>query len=285
MYFIDKETKPQRYPHINCRSFLVKSGESKKNATLFHNHNHIILEIIAIKQGAMHLVTEEGDYILKSGDVAIINPLCLHFGETHEDLCEYICVTINIKPWFSFLDSKLRKTVDQILEEKYYFKELYKGSNPIFPLLLSVETLFEKDELSAECELSKNIYSIFAILFENISNVKENTTNTRNAEFMKSATVYIQNHYKENISTSDISKEFYMTVPCFCYTFKHNFGTSFIRYLSNYRINKAIELASKKHYLLSELAAEVGFLDYNYFSRTFKKVIGTSPSEYFGRQK
>ena len=102
---------------------------------------------------------------------------------------------------------------------------------------------------------------------------------------MREVAIYLEKHYKDQISTKDIAKEFYMTVPCFCYAFKHNFGTSFVKYLADFRITTAIDLASNNDYTLSELAEAVGYLDYNYFSRTFKKLLGISPTAYFGKEK
>lgn len=285
MYFINDKNETQKYPYINCLTFSIKQTNSKQKAILFHNHNHTALEILAITQGSMHLVTETEDYILNSGDVAVINPLSLHFGEVHKNMCEYICVTVEIKPWLSLCGSEMIKTAEQILEEEYCFSELYNCDNEIFRLILSIKENFKQENLPAKCRLIESLYSTFAILFENLSVVSETRSKTRNAQFLKNVTKFIQEHYKENISTCNIAKKSYMTVPSFCYAFKHNFGTSFIKYLSDFRINKAIELASKKEYSLYSLAEEVGFLDYNYFSRTFKKVTGISPAEYFGKRK
>ena len=72
-----------------------------------------------------------------------------------------------------------------------------------------------------------------------------------------------------------------MSVPSFCYIFKKNFGMSFLNYLCKYRITRAVELYYEKNIALSDLAEAVGFNDYCYFSRSFRKCMGKSPTAYF----
>lgn len=102
---------------------------------------------------------------------------------------------------------------------------------------------------------------------------------------MTEVSKYLDTHYTENISTCDIAGNFYMTIPSFCYIFKKNFGMTFLSYLSKYRILRATELYKENQTSLSDLATMVGFDDYCYFSRSFRKHMGESPSIYFGKWK
>ena len=62
--------------------------------------------------------------------------------------------------------------------------------------------------------------------------------------------------------------------------FKEDTGENFIEYLTNIRIEKAKELLSGSDYSMKEICAMVGYSDPNYFSRTFKKNVGVTPTEY-----
>lgn len=284
MYFIDKTPDANKKLHVNCKtySFVANKGQA---INFFNKHNHIILEILAIKKGKMHLVTDNAQYILKEGEVAVINPLCLHFGEISGDFCEYVCFTANMKHWLSFCGTDAIKTAQSVLDEKYAFKEYYPQGNSIFPLILSLEKDFNETDIYLKCRFNAAVFSLYSELLKTVSSVKEKPLTFRNHEFMRDVAIYLEKNFKNDISTKDIAAAFYMTVPCFCYAFKHNFGTSFIKYLADFRITAAIRLASQENYTLSSLAEAVGFLDYNYFSRTFKKVLGVPPTEYFGKQK
>lgn len=57
-------------------------------------------------------------------------------------------------------------------------------------------------------------------------------------------------------------------------------GKSIIEYINSYRLSKAMELIKQENYSLKEIAYKVGYNDNHYFSRSFKKEFGQSPSFY-----
>lgn len=282
MYFIEPQSHKSP-KNANCATFEYKGAEFGE--VFFKNHNHIVLEVLAVKKGSMHLITSKSEYILRSGEVAVVNPFCLHYGESNGEPCEYICLTLNLRSWFSKFENEAFKVVQSVLEEKCCLKEFYSESNPLFTHLLEIERLFSCKEAAEECEFSAHIFSLLGVLLSDYKDISEEHLEARSADFMRNVECYLRKHYMENISTAHIAKEFFMTVPCFCYNFKHNFGISFLKYLSKYRINIAIDIYTQDKLSLNDLAEKVGFLDYNYFCRLFKKYIGVSPTKYFGLRK
>ena len=61
--------------------------------------------------------------------------------------------------------------------------------------------------------------------------------------------------------------------------FKQETGKNFVEYLTECRMEKALELA-KKGVKMFVASSEVGIPDPNYFGRCFKKFSGVSYSEY-----
>jgi two-component system response regulator YesN len=55
---------------------------------------------------------------------------------------------------------------------------------------------------------------------------------------------------------------------------------SFLEYLKDYRIKKALELMKDQGRRINEVARDTGFRDMSYFSSVFKKHTGMSPSQY-----
>ena len=51
-------------------------------------------------------------------------------------------------------------------------------------------------------------------------------------------------------------------------------------YLTNIRIEKAKELLGNSDYSMKEICVMVGYSDPTYFSRSFKKNVGVTPTEY-----
>ena len=62
--------------------------------------------------------------------------------------------------------------------------------------------------------------------------------------------------------------------------FKKETGTNFINYLTQARIHKAKTLLCCTSKMVYEVAYEVGFRDYRYFSQIFKKYTGQTPREF-----
>ena len=62
--------------------------------------------------------------------------------------------------------------------------------------------------------------------------------------------------------------------------FLRHVGMSPKQYLTQLRMNRALELLSKNELTVKEIAAACGFVDEKYFSRAFKKKYGTSPSQF-----
>ncbi len=91
---------------------------------------------------------------------------------------------------------------------------------------------------------------------------------------------YISNFYYDKLTLNSICEKINYS-PTYCdEIFKKDINKSIISYLIDYRIEKAKELFFEHNYNLTQIANKVGFSDYNYFSRTFKKHTGYTPNQY-----
>lgn len=52
------------------------------------------------------------------------------------------------------------------------------------------------------------------------------------------------------------------------------------QYLTDYRIKMSKQFLSDPRYKIADISSKVGYSDGNYYSKTFKKIVGLSPSEY-----
>lgn len=92
---------------------------------------------------------------------------------------------------------------------------------------------------------------------------------------------YIEENYgNKDISLDDVSREVDISPYYFSKLFKEETGENFIDYLTAIRIEKAKELLLGGSYSMKEICLEIGYADPNYFSRTFKKNVGVTPTEY-----
>jgi len=91
---------------------------------------------------------------------------------------------------------------------------------------------------------------------------------------------YIKQNYSKALSLDEVSYYVNISPYYFSKIFKEGTGENFIEYLTNIRIEKAKELLSTSDYSMKEICVMVGYSDPNYFSRSFKKNVGVTPTEY-----
>lgn len=92
---------------------------------------------------------------------------------------------------------------------------------------------------------------------------------------------YIQENYNKDISLYQIADEAGMNAAYLSALFKGETGISYVRYLTDLRMNKAKEFLSEG-YRVTEVSDMVGYHNYRYFCDVFKKSIGIMPNEYKG---
>lgn len=91
---------------------------------------------------------------------------------------------------------------------------------------------------------------------------------------------YIHQHYKENIRLGDIADHVHVTPNYVSKVFKESQGMNYVEWLNDYRIQQAKSMLKKGEHKIYEVASEVGYKDYKYFAKQFKKSTGKTPKAY-----
>ena len=71
----------------------------------------------------------------------------------------------------------------------------------------------------------------------------------------------------------------HLSVNYFCKLFKDQTGDTFVNYLNKVRIHAAVQLLRTTPMKTYEIAEAVGFSDYRYFCKMFKKITDLTPSQ------
>ncbi|MBP3814818.1 MAG: helix-turn-helix transcriptional regulator, partial [Butyrivibrio sp.] len=106
----------------------------------------------------------------------------------------------------------------------------------------------------------------------------------RSNDIIRTAMEYINDNYSKEISLDEVSRQVNISPYYFSKIFKEESGLNFIEYLTNVRIDKAKELLSGTDMSIKEVCATCGYTDPNYFSRSFKKNVGVTPTEFKERR-
>lgn len=89
-----------------------------------------------------------------------------------------------------------------------------------------------------------------------------------------------KNIQNPGLSLSDISRAYYMSVTYLCMYFKEKTGTTIRSYIIERRMKKAAELLLYTDLKVTEIAEAVGFTNQSYFTKSFGRYFGMSPSRY-----
>lgn len=92
---------------------------------------------------------------------------------------------------------------------------------------------------------------------------------------------YISNHYSDSdLSVKSISDYAALSTSYACTYFKNETGMTLNQYITEFRMKKAKQLLTDPRNKVNDISAAVGYNDGNYFTKSFRKFTGLSPSEY-----
>ncbi len=181
---------------------------------------------------------------------------------------------------------KLLNQIDECASKDFTIRSVLKLHNSIGLFLEKPNQ--EHDLYSYSVEQLRAEYKDFHEMIENLKeklrepDEEEKTENFSNASFMK-ILLYVDSHYTEDISLSGIAKVLFMSPSYIGQLFKKETGITFVQYLTQKRLEDAKQMLTSTDMLVTDISASVGFNDYFYFCRIFKKNTQLTPMQY--RQK
>ena len=135
-----------------------------------------------------------------------------------------------------------------------------------------------KDILISHRNISNDIKELPAAYENILIEMSEKSTGTPLVVLVKN---YIdKNYHRENLSLQDAADIAHISPQHLSRVFRQELNVTFVDYLTQIRILKAIELISDPTLKIYEVAEKVGYNSQHYFSSAFKKVLGVSPLEY-----
>lgn len=100
------------------------------------------------------------------------------------------------------------------------------------------------------------------------------------ARLANRALEYIHSHYTDSdISLDKVSAALFISAPYLSVLLKQKTGKNFLSYIQEMRIGKAKDMV-RRGMAVSEISEELGFSSSQYFSVSFKRFTGMTPSEY-----
>ncbi len=248
-------------------------------------HQHDFYEVYFFISGNVEYSVEGKSYLLKKGDLLLINPLELHQPRISpaQNPYERIVLWIN-KNYLSRLctnNTSLSQCFDNTNPQHTNLLRLTKAqqsyiSSKLSELIEETSSSAYGSDVAADAILTRFLVELNRLT---LSAEKKTVSSKPQSPFISEVLSYINQHYCEKISLSSIADEFFISKYYLSHAFNSVVGTSVNRYITLKRLINAKQMLSSG-IKPTTAALHCGFNDYAGFYRAFTSEYGITPKEY-----
>ena len=249
-------------------------------------HTHDFYHMFYIKKGKGIMHIDENDYDICENEIYLCPPGTYHgmtaqedipvsvieikFTISHEDLQKLI---FNMQKRIKCNTYDFYLKLEGLLKEAFYKSSLYKEI---------IDTGFTKLLLELARSAKNENHSYSAVvngIFKNNS-METIKDGAGSSAVLKNVLEYINNNYSEDITLKQLAEVGAVSPGHLNKIFKEAFNMSPMKFINNFRLDKAKELMMYSDFNISQISELVGFSSIHYFSRFFKKKENMTPNEY-----
>lgn len=243
------------------------------------------MEIIYIKKGGGWAQVDLSVFEVQAGDIILAPPGHLHgLRYLHGVRMEYENIIFDM----AFLGSG----VIDLCSQKYLIPLLRNelklpvcitpqdacyGS--ISACLDNADMLCGSRPFGYELEVKADMIKLFSILFRMTALSKQSPPVPANIERLKSLLRFIEENFQRPLTVEEAAGICGYSASHFMRWFRQMTGTSFIRYLNQFRLEHAYQELKNTDKTVLEISQETGFDNLSHFNRLFKKQYLMTPRE------
>ena len=194
------------------------------------------------------------------------------------------------------IEEAVRAVVDKMIDAKVHFSQcqayMLSISSSMIQMIqqyeLDITQLSEGDAADTFAiipkmvkveDFSRWLLSMALHINQAMNQERDNTMK----QVIQKAKEYIMENYQDpDLSVEKICRQLHLSPAYFSTMFKKETGQAYIAYMTQVRLDKAVELLNKTDDKTYVIAAKVGYQEQNYFSYVFKKRFGISPTKFRG---
>ncbi|MFR7919659.1 MAG: helix-turn-helix domain-containing protein [Anaerostipes sp.] len=161
------------------------------------------------------------------------------------------------------------RTAERVFIKSFHSLQKLTGEELEFPSLSSVDSMLEwvkqwKENLYQTClqtDKTKDIYMFARVI------------------------LYTDEHIEENLKSEEAAAQIGMSRSYFSTRFKEMTGDTFHNYVISRKMYAAAQKMAKGTENITQIASNLGYDNFYYFTKVFSKEYGCMPTEYVGRIK
>lgn len=247
-------------------------------------HWHDAFECIYVNKGRLDISVGLNHFVIEEGNMILINSDVLHeLTSSNSDVCSIISCVFH--PFFisnereSIIYHKYIKPIVTNPSFQYY---LINHSSFYINDFLSVISAYDNESFGYEIRLRNLFSNLLVDISNNLpANPKMKTLNFNPKESrLRLMSDYIHKNYFRQITLKDIANSAMVSESECLRCFNTVIHITPIRYLVDYRLRVSRHLLIESNLKIESICMDVGFQDFSYFTKAFKKMYGMSPREY-----
>lgn len=224
---------------------------------------HYLLHVIIT--GGGFYTTGGVTYRLHGGDAFFIRPMESHFYQADQK-----------HPWeYAWVGFGGYEAETMLAETVFSHSPVYLSGDEKVKLIQGIKelvALYEKKD--------SNWLVLGGKLMELMGNMAEKKEEQYEAEYLKKAIQYVEDHYSYDIKIQDIADWIGIDRTYLYRIFVREMGMAPKTYLTQYRLQHAMRMLCSYQYSITEIAYSCGFCDMVSFHNHFRRKTGMTPGKY-----
>ena len=250
-------------------------------------HWYYYSEIIYMVSGSVRVICNDGESVLRKGDICYFYPLQLHSIKEDKSCTEpvkYAVIKFNMYT-LGIPQTYIRQMYDCFVyrTEESDFCVIIRAEKLPYTVANVVQDIFEEYTEKQDMYMlavQSGIYKLLIIMARQTA-AREDFKHKKSDSSMHFNHIleYIDAHSSEQIEVSELAELCNMSYSHFARSFKALYGRSCKEYILYIRLNKAQNMLLYSEYPIEYIAQENGFSDSSYFIRVYKKWRGITPKQ------
>ena len=243
-------------------------------------HQHSAAEVLLVLEGTVEYQVENETYLVRKGEILFVPPEKMHGLSMGENSSRLLFL---FEPE-ALLEMRDLKRLQPHYERVFHLRDGSEAQTRIRQILMHIWEVYQPQDMMWNTLCFSDLLRIYAILgqkfFAGIYSQRRRENPVMDRQVISSAINYIDAHYREEISLDDVADFVGFSRFYFSRSFKQQTGFSFRDYVTQRRVQIAMELLINTSKPMSQVAQESGFGSVATFNRVFRDSKNCTPTQY-----
>ena len=176
------------------------------------------------------------------------------------------------------IENPLRNAKDMVIAASAAMRKAVQQAevHPLYIDSLSGQLLREIEDAENEAQVS----ALVPRMIRHYCLLVQTYSRERYSGVVRDVLNYVDFHYMEPLNLESLAQKYSVNKNYLSTRFSKEVGMTLTDYINLTRVRRSLKLLSDSSLSMQEVAERVGFTDANYYTRTFKKIHGSTPNEY-----